>query len=71
MASETRWVYLFDECSAYRRIGCGLQEGIADVGWKHVHIRRASKPNSQRSKLPRRVWNQTIELTKKRGVPYE
>lgn len=71
MSSETRWVYLYDECNAYRRIGSGLRKVVADVGWKHVHIRSAHKLDSQRSKLPRRVWNETIKLTKKIGVPYE
>lgn len=71
MSSETRWVYLYDECNAYRRIGSGLRKVVADVGWKHVHIRSAHKSDSQRSKLPRRVWNETIKLTKKIGVPYE
>jgi hypothetical protein len=71
VATETRWVYLYDECNAYRVIGCGLRKVIANVGRKHVYIKSAHKPDSQRNKLSRRIWNQTVKSTEARGVSYE
>jgi len=66
MATETRWVFLYDDAV---RVGSGWRKVHATVGWKWVKLKSATWDHPQQfSRVTRVRWDEIVAQTEARAV---